>query len=113
MLLLPGYEGGTVERLAFTPDGLWLASQATHPRTRYRSAPGRWWNRFAGLQLYLPTLPELCEVCLALSPDGRLSAWGSSGNAVHVWDVEHGLALAVFRDLRPYTTAAFSRDGTR
>lgn len=87
MLLLPSYEGGRIERLAFTPDGEWLVSVAAHPKSTYRNAPLRLWNRYTGLQRYSSDAPPDFR-CLALSADGVLSAWefGTSGHAISIWN---------------------------
>ena len=57
MLVLPSYEGGRVERLAFTPEGEWLVSVASHPLRRERSAPVRLWNCFDWRQYYRQPVP--------------------------------------------------------
>lgn len=111
MLLLPGYEDGQVERLAFSPDGQWLASVATHPRDAERNAPVRLWNRFNASQRYLRPRPRHYGKCLALSPNGRLSAWSSWTThdvVLCIWDNDAGEISTLPALSMPYHAAAFS-----
>ncbi len=111
MLLLPGYEDGQIERLAFDADGEWLASVATHPRDADRSAPVRLWNRFNASQRYLRPRPRHYGKCLTLSPDGRLSAWSSWTThdvVLCIWDNDAGEIASLPALSMPYHTAAFS-----
>jgi WD40 repeat protein len=89
MMVLPSYEGGRVERLAFTPEGEWLVSVASHPLRRERSAPVRLWNCFDGRQYYRQPVPTHYGMCRALSTNGDLSAWiahTTRGNGICIWD---------------------------
>lgn len=111
MLLLPGYEDGRVERLAFTADGEWLASIATHPRDAERSAPVRLWNRFNASQKYLRPRPRHYGRCLALSPDGQLSAWSSWTTrdvVLCIWDNLAGEIASISGLAMPNHAVAFS-----
>jgi WD40 repeat protein len=111
MILLPGYEDGTVERLAFSGDSRWLMSQSSHARSRRRSAPVRYWNRFNGLQKYLPWHPDHFGWCHALAPNGELSAW-ESGGLLHIWHAENGTTIDSIQDNPRPNLVAFSGDGS-
>lgn len=111
MLLLPGYEDGQVERIAFASDGEWLASVATHPRDADRSAPVRLWNRFNASQKYLRPRPRHYGRCLALSPDGQLSAWSSWTThdvVLCLWDSLAGEIVSIPGLSMPNHAVAFS-----
>lgn len=89
MWVLPSYEGGRVERMAFTADGQWLITVASHPKHSQRNAPVRLWERFTGLQRYTQPVPSHYGRCLALAADGSVSAWDATttrGTTLCLWD---------------------------
>jgi WD40 repeat protein len=116
MLLLPSYEGGRIERLAFTADGEWLVSVASHPHASLRNAPLRLWNRYTGLQRYVSDVPPDFGRCLALSEDGVLSAWEAfsmRGRALSLWDnIEATEQIQLPLDEPQEGLPTFSRDHT-
>jgi hypothetical protein len=72
---------GRVGRIAFSPDGRWLAVGSSRGVNVYEAATLRGARRFG-------TGGEVLNV--AFSPDGRLLAAGSEDNRVILWDLETG-----------------------
>ena len=96
----------SVEVLAFSPDGIQLASG----------------SRDGTVQLWYPTLNHApvtlrkhtrWPTVLAFSPGGKLIASGGDDKTVHLWDTATGKSLATFTDhLSDMDALAFSPDGT-
>jgi WD40 repeat protein len=96
---------GTVRALAFSSDGLWLASSGMDPRIIL-------WNIETGEARGEPLLGHHESVrSLAFSPDGTILA--SAGDATaRLWNVETAIPLAVFEGHANWVfSVAFTPDG--
>jgi WD40 repeat protein len=98
-------DGGTVNSLAFAPDGRTLAAV-------YRDRTVRLWNQALGRERL--TLNHRTEVrSMAFSPDGRTLVT-ACGCFVMLWDVDSGRGLeVVVAHARPVNRVAFTADGSR
>ena len=105
--VLNGERSG-VSAVAFSPDGMTLASLGAGPTVRL-------WDVHNGKSLATlqgPTRTELAA-CLAFSPDGKLVASGDYNNTILFWDVATKENIAVIKVDGPTIvfSIAFSPDG--
>jgi WD40 repeat protein/serine/threonine protein kinase len=105
--------GSQVARVAFSPDGKWLASAS---RTRMNSGQVQVWDATTGAPvLAVPAYVNSLK-CLDFSPDGRrlVSVGPDPDSEVKVWDVRTGQELLTLGGhRRPGESVAFSPDGRR
>ncbi|WP_307822008.1 nSTAND1 domain-containing NTPase [Streptomyces coffeae] len=96
---------GTVESLAFSPDGHALVSADDHARVRVRDvATGRTRATFTGQARGVASV--------TISPDGRTVASGGEDGTVRVWDVATGKLRATFTGpAQDVMSVALSPDG--
>lgn len=101
-----------VNRVAFSPDGKWIASGSSDGTIRIREA-------ITGADHRCLRGHRSPVLSVAFSPDGRLLASGSATNvtpgenALRVWDVAAGdvVAVAELAELAGIPSVAFSPDG--
>jgi WD40 repeat protein len=109
---------GQVDALAYSPDGTLLVAAGGTPANRSNESTGPstllfwdvntykvWWevNTFKGR-----------VKTLAFSPDGKILATAGDDNAVILWQMPSGKALALLQGHKPPVYAlAFSPDGTK
>jgi len=104
--VLRGHEGA-VTSVAFSPDGLRLASGADDRTVRV-------WEAETGERVQVLRPTGLWANSLSFSPDGRRLASGSEDHAVRVWDTERGEELQVLRGHEDYVNCVcFAPDGLR
>src|SRR5688572_30795874 len=101
MLVLEGHEG-TVNALAFAPDGETLASAGKDGVVRL------WQPPIGRSELGVLESPVLC---LAFSADGRKLAAGGQDCSARVWDLDNGSVLFQTPPMRhPISALAFIAD---
>ena len=97
--------GDNVEAVAFSPDGMLLATAGSGGTTRV-------WDTVTGKDL-LVLLHEDTVWAVTFSPDGTLLATASVDGTACLWDTTTGQELAVLRHEDWVNTVAFSPDSTR
>jgi WD40 repeat protein len=111
ILTLSGPNFGTIDYLAFSPDGKFLAGACNQPA---KNSVGeiRLWDATPSRDLFTVHLPEGHVTALALSPDGKYLAAGSGAGEVRVWDTATAQETLTLRGhLGPIQALAFSPDG--
>ena len=98
---------GSVESIAFSPDGRYIASGSADKTVRV-------WNAQTGAQMGKPLQGHTDWVCsVAFSSDGKHIVSGSGDHTICVWDVHTGTQVG--KPLQGHTnavrSAAFSLDG--
>jgi WD40 repeat protein len=98
---------GTINDLAASPDGRWLASAHQAERDSVRV-----WDAGTGRPVASLAGHSHEGRAVAVSPDSTLLAAGSGDGTVRLWDVRQGSYRKVeWRHTRPVDDVAFSRDG--
>lgn len=104
----------SVEALAFSSDGRWLAAADVGSSQGYQSGSGYiWiWDTSTGLQRTLKG--HTAEVAaLAFSPDGKTLASGSYDGSIHLWDPASGTKqVSIPERIHEIFSVAFSSDGS-
>jgi len=99
---------GTVESVAFSPDGKTLASGASYDQTI------RLWDVTTGKERGTLRGHGTCLTSVAFSPDGKTLASASYDHTIKLWDVATGQERATLkwptREQRPSVALAFSPD---
>ena len=105
-ILRDGRESGEFEAVAFSPNGIWLASG-------YNSNVHLWDVRIGELlEILVGHLGIVFSV--AFSPDGSRLATGSQDNTARLWDLRAAQAThALVGHRSTVTSVAFSPDGLR
>ncbi|MCO6454682.1 MAG: protein kinase [Pirellulaceae bacterium] len=78
--------GGDINRIAYSPDGLWLASVSTDKTLRV-------WNAASGQEALVKRLGHLAS-CVAWSPDSRRLAAGSWDDVIYLIEFPAGATRA-------------------
>ena len=101
-----GEQKGFVRIIAFSPDGLTLASDGTGNELRL------WDTRTRQLKAVLTDTEESIS-SIAFSPNGATLAGGDSNNKIHLWDTKTGAHKTTLTgsDNRSAWALAFSPDG--
>jgi WD40 repeat protein len=100
---------GTILRIAFSPDGQWLAASEIHQAVRL-------WDVVSGEVVsvwHAPAAPgDPFSWSVAFSPDGKFIAVGDSAGGVTLWRVDTGGIVTRFEaHSKAVTSLAFSPDG--
>jgi WD40 repeat protein/tetratricopeptide (TPR) repeat protein len=103
--LLEIRHGDRVDTVAFSPDGIWLAT-GSHDKT------ARIWDAATGEEL-LEVRHGNWVMAVAFSPDGIRLATGSHDKTARIWDAGSGEKLLEVRHSKWVRAVAFSPDGTR
>lgn len=107
VLTLPGKGGSDtwVYSIAFSPDGLWLATGLDNRTVRLWNV--RTWHAFRDYRG-----EERKVIYTAFSPDGQWLATGKDGKTIEIWDVVSGKKLAALSGHKKDVYAvSFSPDG--
>jgi WD40 repeat protein len=97
--------GGTVESIAFAPDGKTFATSGGEVAVRV-------WDSFTGKELRrLRGHRNMHVQCAAFAPDGKTLASGGSDRSVHLWNVARGEPIAQLEQRMTVYNVAFSPDG--
>jgi WD40 repeat protein len=105
LVLQVGHAGG-VSRVAFSPDGRWLAAG------NWVDGTVKLWEIETGRELRALRGHRSRVEAVVFSPDGRFLASASSDKTVKLWDVSTGQQLRTFTGHKGWVTAvAFSPDG--
>ncbi|MCC7361987.1 MAG: hypothetical protein IT317_21060 [Anaerolineales bacterium] len=94
----------TVNAVAYSPDGRWLASAADDGAAL--------WNALDGALVYTLTAHTAPVAALAFAPDSRTLATAGYDGQVIVWDVAAGTPRTTLTLGAPVYALAFSPDGT-
>lgn len=110
LIFLPGHTGRVLS-IAYSPDGLTLASGSEDKTLRF-------WDTQTGVHKFTLTKHKESVTALAFSPDGSGLVSGSADGTVHVWDAhtgDHKSTLPTPKEnIEAHITAlAFSPDGSR
>lgn len=101
---LRGHQG-MIGRIAWSPDGQWLASPS-HDQTI------RIWNTQTGTLIHTLQGHTAPVICVAWSPDGKMLASGSRDTTIRLWDMESNrLHRTIDEHSGPVCSIAWSRDG--
>jgi GTPase SAR1 family protein len=80
--------------VAFSPDGLWLASGSSDSAVKlWEASSGKLVRSLEGHQSLV--------LSVAFSPDGRWLASGSFDNTVKLWEAETGAVVETYREIPP------------
>jgi WD40 repeat protein len=105
-LVIQAGHSGTVNALAFSPDGRWLASGSSdHTIRLWEVSSARLARVFTG------DLGKI--IAVAFSPDGKLLASGSDDDTLILWDIAGGNELREIDSPAKLECVAFSHDGSR
>jgi WD40 repeat protein len=108
--------GGVVYSVAFSPDGLWLASALDEKTIMLREFENRTikpWEMPHGRQPILLKGHSEAVYSVAFSPDGSLLASASHDRTIKLWEIPFGFNWGTLKDHSgPVYSAAFSPDGS-
>ncbi len=101
---LRGHDGG-ISKLAFSPDGQWLASSGYDWSVRIWASDGK--SRHV-LTDHLGVVNDL-----TWNPDGTQLATASDDGTVNIWDTSHGQLIHTLQHQEPVSAVAWSPAGNR
>jgi WD40 repeat protein len=110
-----GYTPG-VTALAFSPQGNLLASGGRRPKNAveiWTNSVGGIWTTGTIAQMFLSASASNNVECVTFSPDGRLVAWGMSGqNVLNIGSIAGGTSATLGSGTNPVFSVVFSPDGS-
>jgi WD40 repeat protein len=112
---LSGYTSG-VTALAFSPQGNLLAAGGRRPKNAveiWTNSLGGIWTTGAVVQLFVSPSASNNVECVTFSPNGKLVAWGMSGqNVLNVGSIADGTSATLGSGTNPVFSLVFSPDGS-
>jgi serine/threonine protein kinase/WD40 repeat protein len=111
-LTISGESGAEVQAIAITPGGSYVAASAIRPEDKDGKGMLAVWEAESGR--LVRSLPTTNATDLAVSPDGRLLAYGTRDGKVHLWPLPEGQEIATLpAGLAQVNCLAFGRDRYR
>jgi WD40 repeat protein len=107
-----GFTRGTLLAASFSPDSRYLVAAGGVRKPIQRTGEGQIWEISSGKEVKSFSVPKLLIFSVAVSPDGRSFATGSSDATVRIWETATGAERHCFSGHDGVVeSVAFSPDG--